>query len=123
MFQAVDEPEVDCVGDEVVDNDRVVVTVSVELQCPECSTTMREGELEIELPIEHKCPELEEGAEVTIEQFEVVETDASGYVEKRRGVKYYGAEVTAKVMCVKCEEEFEISDRIDDREDGFEEAY
>lgn len=126
-----DEPEVE-IDSEDVSGDEYTVSFSVKLVCGECSTELKQADLEGAHTLDHDCRVVDEDEypDVTIESSEIEYTER--YQDKDRHGKpitrsryqkhYYGAKVTATLECQKCSEQFEVTVEDDLPASSFEEV-
>lgn len=135
-----DPPETILQAAEIVE-DSVRAEVEVELQCADCTTTLKALTVEAEEFIEHRCPEEGAGSDPDFEeddeQFELVddspEPEGTSRVETKdrhgkeiknpRYMKtYYGFALDALVHCRKCGDEFTVHLEGEEQASSFEEC-
>lgn len=138
-FVSFDEPQVE---EDSIDVDGVEVTGSVRvvLPCAECGTELKEATLDFELLIEHECADdstvLDDwvGDDDELE-YEIVSEDYTGCdryqdtdskgkkITNSRYMKhFYGAEVSITVKCLRCGEEIELTETVDEQASCFDEC-
>jgi hypothetical protein len=143
-FVSYDEPQCE-VGSVELDGDTVRANVTVQLNCQECSQTLKDAEIEAETQIEHVCkpeaerekdqkpdPDYKEGDD----QFEVEnDGDAEGssrLEDKDRNGKqikhyrymktFYGFTLDTEIRCRKCGECFPVTLEGEEQASGFNEC-
>ena len=115
-FVSYDLPPQAEILDHEIANLTAKAQVRIVLTCAECSTELKETEIEITAAIEHAC-----GEGMSDDDFEMEEPDVEGtdriesLSKKGRAIParyrrtFYGAEVKFKCTCQRCEEEIELS--------------
>lgn len=133
------EPELDV----QLDGATIEGTCRVVLPCAECGGELKEYTFDISVDVEseHTCPaeEPEEGWPEDEEQFELISENADFLsdlqteywdrkAKKMRPIKnyryartYYGATLTFDVKCLRCEEEFGITEEVKEQASAFDE--
>lgn len=129
-FVAYDEPQCDSASVDLND-DSVHATVTVQLNCQDCGTTLKEAEIETEEEFSHECKPDGERTEGQVpdpdytpddDQFEVVsEGDPQGEsrveskdrhgkpIKSARYMKtFYGFSLETEIRCRKCGEVFTV---------------
>jgi ribosomal protein S27E len=145
-FVSYDEPQTE-VGDVSVEGTTVRANVTVQLNCQDCSNTLKDAEIESEAEITHECkPEAERDAEwkpdvefhenEEDDQFEVdsdgdaegtsrvQDTDRHGKpIKSARYMKtFYGYTLTTSIKCRKCGEVFDVELEGEEQASGFNEC-
>jgi hypothetical protein len=110
-------------------------SVTVQLNCQDCGTTLKDAEIESETEIEHDC-EGKEKIEDGDEQFEVEnEGDPEGssrtQTKDRHGKQikshrymrtFYGFTLESDIKCRKCDEVFQVKLEGEEQASGFNEC-
>lgn len=137
-FVSYDEPQADVQSVEI-DGDSVRANVSVQLNCQECGSTLKDAEIEDERSIDHKCAELatsDSDFKEGDEQYEIEnDGDAEGTsriqstdrhgkpIKSARYMKsFYGFTLETEVKCLKCGETFSVLLEGDEQASSFNEC-
>ena len=143
-FVSYDEPQCEVVSVEL-DGDSVRASVTVQLNCQECSQILKDAEIEAETTIEHICkPEAEREKDQKPDpdykdgddQFEVEsdgDAEGSSRLEDKdrngKQIKYsrymktfYGFTLYTEIRCRKCGEVFTVSLKGEEQASGFNEC-
>ena len=137
-FVSYDEPQCENQSVELDDN-TVRATVTVQLNCQDCGTTLKDCEIESEVEFEHECkPDAEQSPDFIEgeEQFEIEnEGDPQGtsrMVDKDRNGKpiksarymktMYGFEMESEIKCRKCGEVFSVNSEGEEQASAFNEC-
>jgi len=111
-----------------VNGNTVAGTVRLVLACADCSTEMKEVNLEFSLEIGHECklssePEFEiecESAEAT-DRYQDKDQHGKPIKNMRYMTHYHGAEISITVSCGSCGESIELFEAVEEAASGFEE--
>ena len=143
-FVSYDEPECE-VNSVDLSGDMVTASVTVNLNCAECSQQLKTAEIEAENQVEHEClpedkrPEGQKGDESYVEgedQYEVEdEGDAEGTsrtetkdrngkpIKSSRYMKtFYGFSMEVNIICRKCGESVSVSLEGEEQASAFDEC-
>lgn len=125
-FVSFDEPEVEILAEQVEDGE-YTVEARIVLVCAECSTELKEANLENTEYFQHDCaghPEDEEPSEedVATPEFEIDdEADIETYERQDKKIHVYGANLTAHIHCPVCEQTFDIESMVEAPSNEFDE--
>lgn len=129
-FVSYDDPQ--CEVDSVeIEGDSVRAVVSVQLNCVDCGTTLKDAQIESESQIDHECENSKSEKEFEIESdgspegtSRVQQIDRRGKpIKSSRYMKtFYGFEMTTEVKCLKCDEVISVSLEGEEQASGFNEC-
>lgn len=124
-----DEPRVE-VESEDLDQESMTVTgtVGVTLPCVDCGTELKGTSLDYEVCFNHSCDgkseeetELQEVTADPMDRFEDKDRNGKPIKNPRYQKHYYGATVTATIVCGKCGETIESSVDVEEQASAFDE--
>lgn len=144
-FVSYDEPQCECGSDPEIDERAVRASVTVQLNCADCGTTLKDAEIEAESEFAHECkpeaerqpdwkpdPEYKDGED----QFELEDAgDPEGTsrlenkdrhgkpIKLMRYMKqFYGFTMEPEIKCRKCGETFSVTLEGEEQASGFNEC-
>lgn len=135
-FVSFDEPEIEVSDESIQDNATVYANVRVVLPCMECSTELKEANLEAQAEIVHVCDE-DTVSEERVDQepeFEIQSVEADPHersaaqdrtgkpIKQARYMRTFrGAALTFEIKCLRCDEEFSVETTVEEQASFFQE--